>query len=51
MAATLPAAICERLQLLPTYFDATPNWLHEMCFYRLLQYQGIWMESTPINPP
>ena len=25
MAATLPAAVCERLQLLPTYFDVTPN--------------------------
>ena len=25
MAATLPAAICERLQLLPTYFDVTPK--------------------------
>ena len=24
MAATLPAAVCERLQLLPTYFDVTP---------------------------
>ena len=23
--AALPAAICERLQLLPTYFDVTPN--------------------------
>ena len=23
--AALPAAICERLQLLPTYFDITPN--------------------------
>ena len=25
MAATLPAAVCERLQLLPTYFDVTPK--------------------------
>ena len=24
MAAILPAAICEWLQLLPTYFDVTP---------------------------
>ena len=24
MAATLPAAVCERLQLLPTYFEVTP---------------------------
>ena len=23
-AATIPAAVCERLQLLPTYFDVTP---------------------------
>ena len=25
MAATLPAAVCEWLQLLPTYFDVPPN--------------------------
>ena len=25
MAATLPAAVCEWLQLLPTYFDVTPK--------------------------
>ena len=25
MAATLPAAVCERLQLLPIYFDVTPK--------------------------
>ena len=25
MAATLPATVCDLLQLLPTYFDVTPN--------------------------
>ena len=40
MVATLPAAICKQLQLLPTYFDVIPymdfvlvvnsTWLHDM---------------------
>ena len=29
LAATLPAALCERLQLLPTYFDVTPKHIEE----------------------
>ena len=31
MAATLLAAVCEQLQLLPTYFDVTPYVTHLVC--------------------
>ena len=38
MAATLPAAVCEQLQLLTTCFDVTPNFpdiphFHLLHFY------------------
>ena len=42
IAATLPTAICEQLQLLPTFFDVTPNYHQEMLpmFANIIKYIG-----------
>ena len=40
IGATLPAAVCERLQMLPTYFDITP--IHGLSF-RFQEKRGLEM--------
>ena len=32
-AATLPAAVCDLLQLLPTYFDVTPKYIDNFTWF------------------
>ena len=44
MAATLPAAVCERLQLLPTYFDVTPY-----CIQLFFHYDRYFLNPSSLE--